>query len=122
MDSIVARGDGFAVGQAIGRRGGRSVRDAAFHTAQFQALKPWLGSDRLEALKAATVREFPRLFREIEGIAHGAGLPILRDGHEAGNDGFTLATVVFEITSRAVDWTVSHGPDRAAVASGSHRL
>jgi hypothetical protein len=75
MDSIVARGDGFAVGQAIGRRGGRSVRDAAFHTAQFQALKPWLGSDRLQALKAATLREFPRLFREIEGIAHGAGLP-----------------------------------------------
>ena len=51
-----------------------------------------------------------------------AALPILRDGREAGNDGYTLATVVFEITARAVDWTVSHGPDRAAVASGSYRL
>ena len=56
METIVARGDDFAVGQAIGRRGGQATRDAAFHTAQFQALKPWLGSDRLAALKAATAR------------------------------------------------------------------
>ncbi len=47
-----------------------------------------------------------------------AALPILRNGNEDGNDGYTLATVVFKITSRAVDWTVSHGPDAAAVASG----
>lgn len=76
METIVARGDAFAVGQAIGRRGGQSVRDAAFHTAQYQALKPWLGSDRLEALKAAALSAFPRLLREIEGIADGAGLPL----------------------------------------------
>lgn len=76
METIVARGDDFAVGQAIGRRGGQATRDAAFHTAQFQALKPWLGSDRLAALKAATARAFPRHLRELEGIAHGAGLPL----------------------------------------------
>ena len=76
METIIARGDAFAVGRAIGRRGGQSARDAAFNTAQFQALKPWLGSDRLEALKAATMREFPRYFREIEGIADGAGLAL----------------------------------------------
>lgn len=76
METIKARGDAFAVGQAIGRRGGQSTRDAVFHTEQFQALKPWLGSDRLAALKAATLRAFPRHFREIEGIAHGAGLPL----------------------------------------------
>lgn len=76
METIVARGDAFAVGQAIGRRGGQSVRDAAFHTAQYQALKPWLGSDRLDALKAAALSAFPRHMREIEGIADGAGLPL----------------------------------------------
>ncbi len=76
METSVARGDAFAVGQAIGRRGGQSTRDAVFHTEQFQALKPWLGSDRLAALKAATWHAFPRHFREIEGIAHGAGLPL----------------------------------------------
>ena len=75
METIMARGDAFAVGQAIGRRGGQSTRDAAFNTAEFRALKPWLGSDRLQALKAATTRAFPKLMREIEGIAHGAGLP-----------------------------------------------
>lgn len=76
METIIARGDAFAVGQAIGRHGGQSARDAAFNTAQFQALRPWLGSDRLEALKAATLREFPRYFRELEGIADGAGLAL----------------------------------------------
>ena len=76
MDTIVARGDAFSVGLAIGRRGGSAARDAAFHTAEFQALRPWLGSDRLAALKAATMREFPRHMREIEGIAHGAGLAL----------------------------------------------
>ena len=76
MDTIVARGDAFSVGRAIGRRGGSAVRGAAFHTAQFQALRPWLGSDRLAALKAATMREFPRHMREIEGIAHGAGVAL----------------------------------------------
>jgi len=76
METILARGDAFAVGRAIGWRGGQSVRDAAFNTAEFRALKPWLGSDRLAALKAATLRAFPRLMREIEGIAHGAGLPL----------------------------------------------
>lgn len=76
METIVARGDGFAVGQAIGRRGGQSARDAAFNTAEFQALRPWLGSDRLDALKAAAARAFPRHMREIEGIADGAGLPL----------------------------------------------
>ena len=76
METITARGDAFAVGRAIGRRGGQSVRDAVFNTAEFRALKPWLGSDRLEALKAATLRAFPRHMREIEGIAHGAGLPV----------------------------------------------
>jgi len=74
MDTILARGDAFAIGQAIGRRGGQAARDAAFNTAQFQALKPWLGSDRLAALKAATQRAFPPYMREIEGIAEGAGL------------------------------------------------
>ncbi|MFP6731235.1 MAG: C45 family peptidase [Alphaproteobacteria bacterium] len=76
METIVARGDAFAVGQAIGRRGGQAVRDAVFQSAQFQALKPWLGSDRLSSLKAATAREFPRYLRELEGIAHGAGLAL----------------------------------------------
>ena len=54
METILARGDAFAVGQAIGRQGGQAVRDAAFNTAQFQALKPWLGSGRLAALKAVS--------------------------------------------------------------------
>jgi hypothetical protein len=54
METIVARGDDFAVGQAIGRRGGQATRDAAFHTA----------------------RAFPRHLRELEGIAHGAGPPL----------------------------------------------
>jgi hypothetical protein len=75
MDTITARGDAFTVGQALGRRGGQAARDAAFHTAQFQSLKSWLGSDRLGALKAATARAFPQYLREIEGIADGAGLP-----------------------------------------------
>jgi hypothetical protein len=76
METIRARGDGFAVGQAIGRHGGSAARDAAFNTAQFQALRPWLGSDRLNALKAATAREFPRHMQELEGIADGAGLAL----------------------------------------------
>jgi len=76
METIVARGDAFAVGQAIGRRGGPSVRDAAFQTSQFKVLKRWLGSDRLKALKAAAMRAYPQYMREIEGIADGAGLTV----------------------------------------------
>ncbi len=76
MDTILARGDAFAVGQAIGRRGGPATREATFGTAQYQALKRWLGSDRLAALKAAAARAFPQHMREIEGIAAGAGLPL----------------------------------------------
>ena len=75
METIVARGDAFAVGQAIGRHGGRFVCDAVFHTTQFKALKRWLGSDRLKALKAAAIRAFPQYMREIDGIADGANLP-----------------------------------------------
>lgn len=76
METILARGDAFAVGRAIGQRGGQAMRDAVFHTAQFQALKRWIGSDRLAALKAAAERAFPLYMREIEGIAHGAGLSL----------------------------------------------
>ncbi len=76
MDTISARGDAFAVGQAIGRRGGAAARDAAFNTPQFQALRPWLGSSRLAALKAAAQYSFPQYMREIEGIADGAGLAV----------------------------------------------
>ena len=76
MEIIEARGDAFAVGQAIGRRGGQSTRDAVFNSAEFGSLRPWLGSDRLAALKAATLRAFPRHMHEIEGIADGAGLPL----------------------------------------------
>ena len=47
-----------------------------------------------------------------------AALPILRNGNEDGNDGYTLASAVFEITAEAVDWKVCHGPDPESVASG----
>lgn len=76
MDIISAGGDDFSVGRAIGRRGGRSVRDAVFKSDEFLALRRWLGSDRLHDLKAATSRAYPKHMREIEGIANGAGLPL----------------------------------------------
>ncbi|MCH7941986.1 MAG: peptidase C45, partial [Proteobacteria bacterium] len=47
-----------------------------------------------------------------------AALPILRNGHEEGNDGYTLATVLFKIAAQSVDWSICHGPDADAVASG----
>ncbi len=124
METILAHGDAFAIGQAIGRCGGQSVRDAAFHTPQFQALKRWLGSDRLAALKAAAARAFPRYMREIEGIADGAGLPIdeiflwncrgdLRDLDPALDD--TGCTTVLLPGEAAV---IGHNEDGAAELAG----
>jgi len=124
METILARGDAFAVGQAIGRRGGQSARDTAFHTAQFQALKRWLGSDHLVALKAAAARAFPRHMREIEGIADGAGLPIdeiflwncrgdLRDLDPALDD--TGCTTVLLPGEAAA---IGHNEDGAAALAG----
>ena len=124
METIVARGDAFAVGQAIGRRGGPATREAAFGTAQYQALKRWLGSDRLGALKAAAARAFPRHMREIEGIAAGAGLPLdeiflwncrgdLRDLDPALDD--TGCTTVLLPGETAV---IGHNEDGAADLAG----
>ena len=124
MDTISARGDAFALGQALGRRGGPAVRDAAFRTDQFQGLKRWLGSDRLAALKAATARAFPRYLREIEGIADGAGLPVdeiflwncrgdLRDLDPALDDGGCTTVLLPGETG-----VIGHNEDGAAELAG----
>jgi hypothetical protein len=128
METIVARGDAFAVGVAIGRRGCRAVRDAVVQSAQFQALKAWLGSDRLAALKAATARSYPGFLRELEGIAQGAGLSFdeiflwncrgdLRD-LDAGLDDSGCTTVMIPGGTTPGTATIGHNEDGGAALAG----
>jgi len=72
---ISAAGDPYDIGQALGRAVGSAVRERVFITSEFQGLAArWRGSDRLGALEFAARGAFPRIVREIEGLAAGADL------------------------------------------------
>ncbi|MEK9755176.1 MAG: C45 family peptidase [Rhodospirillaceae bacterium] len=72
---VAAKGDAFAIGQAMGRAAAADIRERSFVTTEFKALKArWLGSDYLGRLEAAARNHYPAFVREIEGIADGAGL------------------------------------------------
>ncbi len=72
MRSITARGDSRAIGAALGEEARQSLHEVVFPSEAYGALAPWLGSDRLAGLMAASRTAAPALFAEIEGIAAGA--------------------------------------------------
>lgn len=73
MDQITLKGSAYELGYGLGQKAASAIADASFATPQFQALVPWLGSERLKGLEAAARNAFPEFIREIEGIADGAG-------------------------------------------------
>ncbi len=71
---VEARGDAFAIGEALGRHARRSIHEMLPTLAEFAGLMTWAGSPRLVAMEKAARAAFPRHVREIEGMAAGAGI------------------------------------------------
>ncbi len=72
---ITAGGDPFAMGQAIGAAVAGAVRDRVLGHREFRAMTAlWAGTSYLGQLEAAARQAYPRLVREIEGMAEGAGV------------------------------------------------
>lgn len=69
---ITATGDPFAIGVAIGRAGAQAFHSVVRNLPRFHALQPWLDSERLAEIEAASRRHFPEIMREVDGIAEGA--------------------------------------------------
>lgn len=75
LRTVTAGGDAYAIGRALGQASARALREIVPATGRFRALvRKWRGSDRVRALEAAARAVWPRYVREIEGIAHGAGV------------------------------------------------
>ncbi|MER8766757.1 C45 family peptidase [Mesorhizobium sp. M0968] len=71
---IRATGDAFSIGFKLGQASAAHFRDRTCRSEQFRALDArWRGSDYLNNLEFAARATYPRLVREIEGIAAGAG-------------------------------------------------
>ena len=75
LGTVTAGGDAYTIGRALGEASTRALREIVPATGRFQALvREWRGSDRVRALEAAARAAWPQFVREIEGIAHGAGI------------------------------------------------
>ena len=75
LPTLTAYGDAHAIGRALGEASAAALRDVVPAIGRFQALvREWRGTERLRALEAAARDAWPRYVREIEGIAHGAGV------------------------------------------------
>ena len=75
LPTLTAHGDAHAIGRALGEASAAALREVVPAIGRFQALmREWRGTERLRALEAAARASWPRYVREIEGIAHGAGV------------------------------------------------
>ena len=75
LRTIVARGDAYAIGRALGEIAAEALRHVVPALGRFRALeREWSGSNRLRSLEAAARASRPNYVREIEGIADGAGV------------------------------------------------
>ncbi len=63
-------------------------------------------------------RPCPAGLRDVLSDAAGPGLPICRKGQPPEDDGFTLATAVFEIGQRRLAWQVHSHPDEPPLHRG----
>ncbi|SJM32854.1 C45 family autoproteolytic acyltransferase/hydolase [Mesorhizobium delmotii] len=71
---VRVKGDPFSIGFAIGRASEFGFLEGALRTDQYRALDArWRGSEYLKTLESAARVAYPRIVREIEGIAAGAG-------------------------------------------------
>ncbi|MCY4285221.1 MAG: C45 family autoproteolytic acyltransferase/hydrolase [Thiotrichales bacterium] len=75
LSTLTASGDAHAIGRALGEASAAALRDIVPTIGRFQALmREWRGTERLRALEAAARSVWPQYVREIEGLAHGAGV------------------------------------------------
>ena len=75
LSTLTVSGDAHAIGRALGEASAAALRDVVPALGRFQVLmREWRGTERLRALEAAARSVWPRYVREIEGMAHGAGV------------------------------------------------
>ncbi len=75
LSTLAASGDPHAIGRALGEASAAALRDIVPTIGRFQALmREWQGTERLRALEAAARSVWPQYVRELEGMAHGAGV------------------------------------------------
>lgn len=63
------------IGRALGEWGRRAVQDRICHHPLWREVTDARHHRKLEAMTALTVRHFPRIAEEIDGLAEGLGLP-----------------------------------------------
>ena len=73
LSTLSARGDAYSIGRALGEASAHALREVVPALGRFEALRrEWSGTDRVRSLEAAARAAWPRIVREIEGIADGA--------------------------------------------------
>ena len=75
LPAIVASGDAYAIGRALGEAAATALRDLVPTLGRFrESAREWSGTDRVRSLEAAARAAWPQYVREMEGIADGAGV------------------------------------------------
>ncbi|MBS0450919.1 MAG: peptidase C45 [Proteobacteria bacterium] len=75
LNFLRIEGSPFDAGVALGRFGAAVVHERLLASAAWTHLMQWRGSARLAAMAALVRQRFPRIQQELEGLAHGLGLP-----------------------------------------------
>lgn len=76
LHSFSASGTPFEVGRALGEFGRAAVREYLMHTPAWASVMKWRDSERASEMEGLTRELFPEIWEEIEGLAHGLGLPV----------------------------------------------
>jgi hypothetical protein len=125
MRAILARGSHREIGRALGEEGGKAFRESVLESERYLGLRPWLGSDRMAAIMAASRDACPAFIEEIEGIGEGAGVPLEQillwncrgdlPSPSRGSEGCT-SIMLPPTASRAA--TIAHNEDGGANLAG----
>jgi predicted choloylglycine hydrolase len=76
LQTLRISGTPFDAGAALGRFGERAVREVLVPSAGWAGVMRWRGSDAVIAMTSLVRERFPRIWRELEGLAAGLGLPL----------------------------------------------
>jgi hypothetical protein len=75
MEELILPRDHYRAGYIIGQRSRKIMHEYVLASKPWQALKAWIGSDRLKNMEDAARAAFPRYVDELAGIADGCNLP-----------------------------------------------
>jgi Acyl-coenzyme A:6-aminopenicillanic acid acyl-transferase len=74
-EQLILPSDYYRAGYLIGQRSRKIMHAYVLSSAPWQALKTWIGSDRLKKMEDAARTFFPHYVDELTGIADGCQLP-----------------------------------------------